>query len=172
MIRKNNFAFMLIIICFATSTGCSFASDKDGPKISWLSFTDALALGKKEKRLVVIDFYTDWCKWCDVMDEKTYGNAEVIRFANKNIALAKVNAESDDKTTYKGNEYSYRQLAQAFGIKGYPATIFLDSEGDFITNISGYITADKFLPILKFLEGEHYKKMTFEDWQKKSSQSE
>jgi thioredoxin-related protein len=78
--------------------------------------------------------------------------------------MSKVNAESDEKTTYKGKEYSYRQLTAGFGITGFPATIFLSPDGEFITNVSGYITAEKFMPMLEYIDGKHYENMEYEEF--------
>ena len=36
----------------------------------------------------------------------------------------KLNAESSKRATYKGTEYSYRQLASGFRVNGYPQTDF------------------------------------------------
>ncbi|MDZ7344684.1 MAG: thioredoxin fold domain-containing protein [candidate division KSB1 bacterium] len=142
----------------------------DKPKkeqIAWLSFEQGLAVSKKEKKMLVVDFYTDWCGWCKVMDRETYGNASVIKFAREKLVFVKVNAESDAKTKFRDREYTYRELARAFGVTGYPATAFIDSSGDVITLVPGYVPPDKFLPVLEYLEGGHYKNMKFDEFVEK-----
>ncbi|MDZ7305330.1 MAG: thioredoxin fold domain-containing protein, partial [candidate division KSB1 bacterium] len=119
---------------------------------------------KKEKKMMVVDFYTDWCGWCKVMDRETYGNANVIKFAKEKLVLVKVNAESNEKTNFRNRTYTYRQLAAAFGVTGYPATAFLDANGEVLTLVPGYIPPDKFLPILEYLEGGHHKNMKFDEF--------
>lgn len=146
-------------------------SKKKLQAIEWLEFSKAVARGAKENKMVVVDFYTDWCGWCKVMDEKTYGNKKVIEFARKKLIMSKVDAESDETLTYKGQELTYRQLARAFGVKAYPSTAFLSPKGEFITLISGYIPPDKFLPILEFLEGKHYETMKYEEFLEKRKAS-
>ena len=54
-----------------------------------------------------------------------------------------------------------------FGVEGFPSTIFLDSEGELITSVSGFIPADRFTLILKYLEGNWYEKMKFDDFVKR-----
>jgi thioredoxin-related protein len=157
----------LFLVTFAVAYlafGFATKNDDDAKEIKWHGFAEALKKGKAENKMIVVDFYTDWCSWCKVMDKKTYGNSEVIEFATRKLVMSKVNAESNEKTTYKGKEYTYRQLTAGFGITGYPATIFLSPEGEYITDISGYITADKFLPMLEFLEGKHYETMKYEEF--------
>jgi len=135
---------------------------KDG--IAWLEFEKAVATAKKERRLLVVDFYTDWCGWCKVMDRDTYANAEVVKYAKTRLVMAKVNAESGALTRYKDRSLTYQQLALAFGVRGYPATVFISPEGEFLTLVSGFIAPDQFLPILEFLAEGHYKSMKYEEF--------
>jgi thioredoxin-related protein len=139
----------------------------DAAAIEWHTFDKGLELAQKEKKLFVVDFYTDWCHWCKVMDKDTYGNKEVIAFARQNAILAKVNAETDEKFKFKGASYSGRELSMMFGVRGFPTTSFLNDKGELITSISGYIQADRFNLILKFLAGNWYEKMKFEEFAKK-----
>lgn len=154
-------AFFLWIGGFASDDG------KEKKEISWQEFSAAVKQGEKENKLIVVDFYTDWCKWCKVMDEKTYGDRQVIDFARKKLVMSKVNAESNVKVKFKGTEWTYRQLSAAFGVNSFPSTIFLTPKGELVTKIPGYIPPDRFLPILEFLEGKHYEKMEFAEFLKK-----
>jgi thioredoxin-related protein len=133
--------------------------------IEWLTFESAHAKTIKEKKLMMVDVYTDWCSWCKVMDKETFGHPDVVKFAQKNMVMAKMNAESEAKVRFRGREYTQRQLAMGLGVTGYPTVVFFDGKGDLVTTVSGYIPPDKFLPILEYLHGRHYeKKITFEDF--------
>ena len=155
----------LLNLLFFLSLQQGFAN---GPqKIEWLTFDKAIAKAEKENKHIVIDFYTDWCHWCKVMDEQTYKNSAVIKMGKKSFVFAKINAESNEKLTYRGQQYSYRQFAAALGVTGYPATVFFNGKGEFITKVSGFVKPEQFLPILRYFEGEHYTKMSFDDFMKK-----
>lgn len=130
--------------------------------IEWLNFENAHSKTIKEKKLMMVDVYTDWCKWCKVMDEQTFSHPDIVKFAQKNMVMAKMNAESDAKVRFRDKEYTQRQLAAGLGVSGYPTVVFFDDKGEMITSISGFITADKFLPILEYLHGRHYEKMKFD----------
>ncbi len=151
--RKIFLPMAIVAAIFSTA----FSSDGKNDKIEWFGFTEALEKGKAEKKIIVVDFYTDWCSWCKVMDEKTYGNKEIIKFAAEKVVMSKVNAETSEKGAYRGKEYTHRQLTQGFGITGFPATVFLNENGDFITKVPGYIPPEKFMPMLEYIDGEHYK---------------
>lgn len=140
---------------------------KNKQKITWNSFDKGTELARKENKFLVVDFYTDWCHWCKVMDKETYGNIDVIKYAQKNVVMAKINAETKEKFRFKNAFYTGRELTMMFGVRGFPATVFLDSKGDFITLVSGFIQADEFNFILKYLSENWYEKMEFDEFLKK-----
>jgi thioredoxin-related protein len=145
---------------------------KKTEKIDWKTFDQGMALARKENKLLVIDFYTDWCHWCKVMDKDTYGNKEVINFVKEKAVMSKVNAETSEKFKFRGATYSGRELSMIFGVTGFPTTAFLNSKGELLTSISGFIPADQFTMILKYLAGNWYQKMEFEDFVKKEKQKD
>ncbi|MDQ7052261.1 MAG: thioredoxin fold domain-containing protein [candidate division KSB1 bacterium] len=167
VLRRLLLLFLIAGMILSTGTTLQASEKKKNSAITWLSFSEAVAKAKKENKMVVVDFYTDWCGWCKVMDEKTYGHKDVIDFASKKLVMSKVDAESDEKTSFKGQELTYRQLARAFGVRGYPTTVFISPKGEFLTSVSGFIPADQFLPILEFLSERHYENMTFEKFMEK-----
>ncbi|MFQ5603157.1 MAG: thioredoxin family protein [bacterium] len=135
-------------------------------KIKWYTFDKGFEQAQKENKVLVVDFYTDWCHWCKVMDKETYGNKAVIDFASENVIMAKIDAETNKKFKFLDGKYSGRELTRKFGITGFPATVFIDSKGEPITRVPGYIPADKFVVILKYISGNWYNKMKFDDFAK------
>lgn len=130
--------------------------------IEWLSFEDAYAKAIKEKKLMMVDVYTDWCSWCKVMDRETFGHPDIVQFARQKMVMAKMNAESEARLRFQDKELTQRQLARSLGVTGYPTVVFFNERGEVLTNVSGYIPPDEFLPILEYLQGRHYEKMKFD----------
>jgi len=160
------FAGILATVFFLVPVATLRADDPKPKKaeVNWLSFAPGLTVAKKEKKMTVVDFYTTWCGWCKVMDKDTYGHASIIKYAKEKLVLVKVNAESDEKTRFRDQEYTYRELAAAFGVNSYPTTAFIDANGEVLTLVPGYIPADKFLPVLEYLNDGHHKTMKFEEF--------
>ncbi len=169
-------AILLPVLFFSfkatTNVGSADAGTKKKGEVEWHAFDVGMERAKKENKLLVIDFYTDWCHWCKVMDKDTYGNKDVMEYAKKNLILAKVNAETAEKFKYKDASYSGRELAMMFGVTGYPMTAFMSAEGEFLGKRAGFIPADEFNVVVKFLAEEWYKKMEYEEFVKQESEGD
>jgi thiol:disulfide interchange protein len=102
--------------------------------LGWASdLPAALGQARSEKKLVMVDFYTDWCTYCAKFDRTTLRDAQVQR-ALGSVVLVKLNAESDG-----------RSEAERFGVDGYPTILFLNGNGDEVGRIPGYLPANAFL---------------------------
>jgi thioredoxin-related protein len=143
-------------------------------KAEWLGFDKGLAKAKSEKKNMIVDFYTDWCHWCKVMDEKTFSDAEVNKKLVKDFVAVRIDAEDDSKTaTYKGKTLTNVELTRAFGVRGFPSLAFIDPEGEVITIIPGYIPAETFSYLLDYIHEACYKKqMSFDEFMKKKGECE
>ncbi len=127
-------------------------------------FDEGLALAQKQKKYLLVDFYTDWCKWCKVMDEKTYSDANVQKTLKKYFITARINPEKDGTVHFQGKQFTNREFAQAARVTGYPSTGLFNSKGEFITLITGYLDINKFNDMVEYLNKKLYTKLRFEDY--------
>ncbi|MCK6601166.1 MAG: thioredoxin fold domain-containing protein [Bacteroidetes bacterium] len=138
--------------------------------LKWYDFNEGIKEAGKQKKYILIDFYTDWCSWCKKMDKDTYAHAAVMDILKKNFILIKVNAEDSQKRgQYKEYNVTYPELSQGFGVTGFPATVFLNPSSDYITLVPGYVPADEMSAILKFIHTASFEKMSFPDFKKSLS---
>ncbi len=133
-------------------------------ELKWYSYKEGAELAKKEGKLLLVDFYTDWCHWCHKMDETTYADQEVIDQLNEYFIVVKLNPEKGGIVNYQGETYEAGQFAQAAGVKGYPATAFFNSKVEFIHLVSGYQPKDRFIGLLDYFSSDNYTKLGFEDY--------
>ena len=138
----------------------------------WLDFNKGIVLSGKEGKPMLVDFYTDWCHWCKVMDEKTFSQKDVRDYLEKNFVAVRIQAEDREASvTYKNKTYSNVDFTRAAGIKGFPSIAFFDKQGNPITVIPGYIPPETFLLILKYIKQECYKQqMSLQDFLKKQEE--
>jgi thiol:disulfide interchange protein len=97
----------------------------------------ALSRASGEKKLVMVDFYTDWCTWCRRLDQTTYADADV-QTALRRLVPVKLNAETDG-----------RLAAQRYRVRSFPTIVFLDGAGTEVGRIPGYLPPRAFLAELQ-----------------------
>ncbi|MGA7160562.1 MAG: DUF255 domain-containing protein [Bacteroidota bacterium] len=147
--------------------GALIAQTKKPSRVmQWSSFDAGMKRAKNRHKKVLVDVYTDWCGWCKKMDSEVYADSAVRDYLSKNFVIVKMNAEEDVKIHYKGEEYSPAQLAAAFGVDGYPATLFLKEDNEPITLLPGYVEAPMFLHVLSFIAEDQYEKKQFSEYLK------
>lgn len=130
---KTKLILSIILILMSVNV---FANDIEFTKGT---YSEVLSKAKTENKVLMIDFYTDWCKWCVELDKKVYTNSEVAGFANKNQVNWKIDAEKGEGI----------ELAKKFQVSGYPTVVFVDGNGDEIDRIVGYLPVKDFLPAMK-----------------------
>ncbi len=118
-------------------------------KIEWLTFEEAINKSAQDNKPIFIDVYTDWCGWCKKMDKNTFQNSEVVEYVAQNYHAVKVDAESEDATSFDGQKLTYRQLTQGFfRITGYPSIVLINSKKE-VTVAPGYRNEKNFIKMLK-----------------------
>ena len=87
----------------------------------------ALDKAKASGKYIFLDFYTDYCPPCRVMDKEVFGNRDLANYLNDNFINVKVNA----------GKTSGANTASLYGVQAYPTLIFADSRGNMIMRKEG-----------------------------------
>jgi thioredoxin-related protein len=122
---------------------------------AWRTWDAGLAAAKSSGKPVLVDVYTDWCGWCKRMDKDVYSRSDVREILDRHFVSVKLNAESSSLAAYQGRSKSFRSLASGFGVSGYPTTVFLKSNGEHLVNVPGYVPADRFKLMLRYIGEGH-----------------
>jgi len=110
------------------------------------SLSEATAKAEAEKKPVMIDFITDWCRWCDTLDARTYSDQRVAEFVNASIVPIKIDAEKGEGI----------DIAKKYGVSAYPTIVVIKANGDEIDRILGYVPAEPFLnTITDYVQGRN-----------------
>ncbi len=106
---------------------------------------DALfSKAKAENKLVMLDYYAEWCLDCLRMDGTTFKDSQIISMLDENFIPVKVditNASSE----------SVKAVKKRFNVFGPPATLFFNSSSTEFSDhkFYGYRDSDEFMKILK-----------------------
>ena len=138
--------------------------------VAWRGWDRGLEEAKASGRPVLVDVYTDWCGWCRRMEADVYSRPEIRDYLKERFVVVKLDAESSDPARYEGRSFTSRTLAARFGVSGYPTTVFLRSAGDHMVNVPGYVDADRFLLVLRYIgEGHMDRGVSFQDFSRRSA---
>ena len=101
-------------------------------------FDQALVDAKLENKVVMLDFYADWCASCVAMDHAVFAREEV-QYALKDMVLLRADVTR--------NTLFDQALQKRFKVVGPPSLIFFDIRGRELTSrrIVGEVTAKEFL---------------------------
>lgn len=97
-----------------------------------------LSQAKRDQKLVLLDFYADWCISCKEMEINTFANPAVAKELKQFVLLqADVTANSPDN----------QALLKRFGLFGPPGILFfnLNSEEQKDQRVIGYMPPQRFL---------------------------
>ncbi len=157
-------ALVLSLVVLITSDSLYSQPKQGSGNLEWAAFNAGLEQAKASHKKVLVDVYTDWCGWCKKMDANVYSEHAVKAYLSKNFVVVKMNAEGSGTLRYKGQEFTPAQLAAAFGVNGYPATLFLKEDSEPITVLPGYVEAPMFLNVLSYIAENQYEKKQFNDY--------
>ncbi|MEZ4883405.1 MAG: thioredoxin family protein [Chitinophagales bacterium] len=87
----------------------------------------------KKKQLILVDFYTDWCKVCKQMKQVVFASVEARAYFPETYMVYSLNAEDR------------QDVAQKFNVSQYPTYIFLNDKGEEIQRLTGMMTKTSFL---------------------------
>ncbi|MBK9736558.1 MAG: thioredoxin family protein [Saprospiraceae bacterium] len=122
------------------------------------------SLQKVAKRNVVVFIHTDWCKYCQTMQNTTFKNDDSIKMLNEKYYLVDLNAEERQNIIFNGFTFRYKptgtntgihELAEQLGMFdkkiSYPSLCFLNADNEIIFQYPEYITSNVLIKILKQL---------------------
>ena len=162
----------LVVLVGRSSSTMKSAEAKEaesGLAAGFSTYEQAFTKAKADNKLILLDFYTDWCGWCKRMDRDVYSDASVQAELGKYFTAAKVNAEATVSHTYLGEQRTEQQIARHLGITGYPTLIFMTPDGQVVEKIPGYVQASEFTMVLRFIGTGAYKTQEYQSWKKTQS---
>lgn len=139
--RIFKITFSIIILALAIYT--LIPSQKG--EIDWKPYTANTSLASLgSSKGMVIDFYADWCIPCKELDASTFRDPKVISTA-KDFLTFKANMT-------KSLSPEVEALRNKYNIVGVPTVLIVNSKGQEVKRITGYVNANEFLKILEKVE--------------------
>lgn len=121
-------------------------------QIKIVHFEQIDSLQKIEKRNVVVFIHTDWCKYCQTMQNTTFKNDSIVHKLNNQFYFIDLNAEQKRDIVFNGHTFKYKptgantgihelaeQLATVDNKVAYPTLCFLNPTNEIIFHFNQFI---------------------------------
>jgi thiol:disulfide interchange protein len=115
----------------------SAAISKPGNGIQWTTdYKAALALAKKTRKPVLLEFYADWCGPCKQMAETTFKDPEVVKLSSR---FHPVRIDVDKHTA----------IARKYQATSIPLVVIVNPSGKTTREALGFRDAQEFALFMK-----------------------
>ncbi len=133
------FKIIFSVIVFAVSVYALIPAKKNSP--DWQTFSESkYEASLKNNERMIIDFYADWCIPCKELDAQTFSNEKVVKESQRFTCYKVDMTETLSDATEK--------LRNRFKIVGMPTVLIVDSEGNEIERLTGFVNAEEFLKLI------------------------
>ena len=126
----KNFILFTCLLFLYTSSFC-----QEGIHFEPLTFEQAKAKAKAEKKLIFMDCYTSWCGPCKYMTSNVFPQETVGDYFNPNFICLKIDMEKGEGP----------ELVKRYGIRAFPTFLILRPDGSVYHKLLGSGEADAFL---------------------------
>lgn len=156
-------------------------------QVKWMTLEEAVNAQKTVPKKILINFYTDWCAPCKIMEKNTYNQPVIANYLNENYYPVKFNAEERERINVFGRTFTNTEFdsgnkkntmhdfTKYMNVNAIPSAVFLDETGNPITILQGALTAKELEPYIPFIANNEYKKINtraqWENYQKKFKSS-
>jgi thioredoxin-related protein len=160
---------LTVVSVWAVTKPIETKATKESSLITWNKYDEGLKIAAKNKKPMIIDFYTDWCGFCKKMDKQTYIDPTVAKYINEHFVPVRLNAESKEALNLPSGQSNGIEIARSFGVRSYPQTWFVQADGTKLGGRPGYLAPEIFIYFLKYYGDGHYKTLKFEDYYTKAT---
>lgn len=148
----SKYWFFGLIVLFYTCKNSS-----ESAQIDWKSIADIekMRVANTLDKPLMIDVYTDWCKWCKVMDKQTFPDPAVIAYINEHFYAVKFDAEQKEPVVLGGQSFAYQSngrsgtnmLAYSLlqGELSFPSIVYMSKDLKILRIAPGYKTPEQLM---------------------------
>ena len=100
-------------------------TETDSARTWYNSFADATEAARKDKRQLLLVYETEWCRWCQAMNDSTWIDPTILGFA-KNLVFVRIDGDLDTV------------MVQRYHVMRFPTAILTSDQGIEVDRFAGY----------------------------------
>lgn len=125
------------------------------------SFAQIDSLQASAPRPMVVFLHTDWCRYCQHMQQTSLRDPAVVALLNERFYFLSLDAESEEPIIFRGHEFLFQKsgngtgthsLALALGSNNgqlqYPSLVIMNAQYEIIFQYSSFLDAKALMGIL------------------------
>ena len=82
----------------------------------WTAFENLNDSLRKERRPLLIFIHTDWCKYCKMMEVKTFTDSTLVQTLNQHFYCLDLNAEQNKTLPFLNRKYRFKPSGVGTGV--------------------------------------------------------
>jgi thioredoxin 1 len=99
------------------------------------TWAEALALAKKNNKLIFLDIYASWCGPCKKLKKRTFSSDKVGTYFNEHFINVSLDGEEGEGVT----------VSSKYNVSSYPSLFFIDGDGKIISKAEGFLNANEII---------------------------
>lgn len=153
---RSLFTTLLLLVC---------AHSTYSQELEWLPFEEALVTADTSNRPVFVDVWAPWCGWCRKLKQEVY--PALAPELSEHFVLTRINRDNNEAVYhYQGQTLTSIKLAQKLRAQQVPTIVFLNSTGNYLLHLTGYLDEKALKPVLEYVATNAYQQQSFETFQK------
>lgn len=127
------------MLCIGASLCAKKKENNGGTPKGWQTNVEtALKIAEKENKAVLILFTgSDWCGFCVRLHDDVLVKKDFTKLLKKDIVAVYLDFPRNKSMTEEAKKYN-GELAQKYGVRGFPTTVLLNKKGEEIGRLPGY----------------------------------
>ena len=115
------------------------SSNDGGIKFQEITFSQAIAKAKKEKKFIFMNVYAVWCAPCSSLKKTTFKSEKIGNTFNSNFVNISIDAEKGEGI----------ELSKKYEVVAHPLMLVINPEGKVEKRILGYVNEGQLLKEVK-----------------------
>ncbi len=154
MLKKFGW-FLLLSLLFSSANAEKIDIDK------------LLLKAKKENKFLMFFHHIPGCPYCGAMLDENFKDSNIIKEIEENFIYVDIYTADTDSVTFQGFTGNRKQFSVYIGAFAYPATIFMDSNGEVLYRSIGYRNIDEHSIEITYISSQSYKTTEFEAYKQR-----